>query len=160
MAIDAQLQADLNRVVSAIRGISPAITKEAKDELAKSAKPLMQAIKSAAPRGKRSHTRIAAGGERVTYRPGNLKRSYRVLKFRRAKTAVFVGVKLGGKVDGYYAHMVNDGTVDAGYGASQNAQKFVEKGVNSIGNAVLTDSVNRIKKIVSKYWISSLFGKR
>lgn len=158
--IDAQLQQDLNRVINAIRGISPAITKDVKKELAAAAKPLMQSIKSAAPRGKRLHTRGSAGGQRITYKPGNLKRSYRVLNFRRAKTGVYVGVKLGGAVDGYYAHFVNDGTVDAGNGASQNAQQFVEKGTNSVKTAVLSDSVARISRLVKKYWISSLFGKR
>jgi HK97 gp10 family phage protein len=152
--MDAQLQADLNRVISAIRGISPAITKDVKKELASAAKPLMQSIKSAAPRGKRSHTRTSAGGQRITYKSGNLKRSYRVLNFRRAKTGVYVGVKLGGAVDGYYAHFVNDGTIN------QNAQQFVEKGTNSIKTAVLADSVARISRLVQKYWISSLFGKK
>ena len=62
--MDAQLQADLNRVISAIRGISPAITKDVKKELAMAAKPLMQSIKSAAPRGKdRIQGKAAAGKE-------------------------------------------------------------------------------------------------
>jgi len=152
--MDAQLQADLNRVISAIRGISPALTKDVKKELAMAAKPLMQSIKSAAPRGKRSHTRESGGGQRVTYKPGNLKRSYRVLNFRRAKTGVYVGVKLGGSVDGYYAHFVNDGTIN------QNAQQFVERGTNAVKTSVLSDSVARISRLVQKYWISSLFGKR
>ena len=154
MAIDARLQEDLNRVITAIRGISPAISREAKGELAQAAKPMMQAIKAAAPRGVKPHSRKVAGGERITYKPGNLKRSYRVLKFRRSKLAVFVGAKLGGKVDGYYSHMVNDGTT------TQPAQNFVEKGYNATKSAVLVDSINRIKAIVSKYWISTLFANR
>lgn len=152
--MDAQLQADLNRVINAIRGISPAITKNVKKELSEAAKPLMQSIKSVAPKGGKAHARIAGSGQRIVYKPGNLKRSYRVLNFRRSKTGVYVGVKLGGVVDGYYAHFVNDGTIN------QNAQQFVERGTNSVKTAVLSDSVNRISRLVRKYWISSLFGKK
>jgi HK97 gp10 family phage protein len=151
--MDAQLQRDLNQVISAIRGISPAITREAKKELAISAKPLMQSIKGYAPKGRRAHTRDSGSG-RITYKPGNLKRSYRVLKFNRAKTSVFVGVKLGGAVDGYYAHFVNAGTIN------QSPQRFVEKGISNVGDSVLRDSINRISRVVQKYWISSLFGKK
>jgi HK97 gp10 family phage protein len=157
--MDAQLQAELNRVINAISGLGPAITKEVKKELNAAAKPLLQSIRSAAPRGKKAHTRIS-GFERITYKPGNLKRSFRVLNLRRAKTGVYVGAKWGGAADGYYAHFVNDGTINAGNGASQNAQQFVEKGLNSVKTAVLSDSVARISRLVRKYWISSFFGKR
>ena len=75
------------------------------------------------------------------------------MNFRRAKTGVYVGVKLGGSVDGYYAHFVNDGTIN------QNAQQFVERGTNAVKTSVLSDSVARISTLVQKYWISSLFGK-
>lgn len=158
--MDAQLQAELNRVISAIHGIGPAITKDVKKELTAAAKPLTQSIKSAAPRGKKAHTRVSGGGERITYKPGNLKRSFRVLNLRRSKTGVYVGPKLGGSIDGYYAHFVNDGTINAGNGSSQNAQQFVERGTNSVKTAVLSDAVSRIGRLVSKYWISSLFGKK
>ena len=157
--MDAQLQADLNRVINAIQGISGAINKEAQKELGQAAKPLMQSIKAFAPKGKRVHGRDTLTGK-ITYKPGNLKRSYRVFKFRRAKVAVHVGVKLGGKIDGYYAQFVNDGTVSAGNGSSQNAQQFVERGVSSAKGGVLRESVNRLSKVVSKYWISTLFGKK
>ena len=157
--MDAQLQADLNRVINAIHGIGPAITKDIKKELKAAARPLVQSIKSAAPRGKKAHTR-KSGGETITYKPGNLKRSFRVLNFRRAKTGIYVGAKLGGAADGYYAHFVNDGTINAGGGASQNAQQFVERGLSAVKTAVLADSVARISRLVSKYWVSSLFGKK
>lgn len=157
--IDARLQADLNRAINAIAGIAPAITKDVKKELTAAAKPLVQSIKAAAPIGKRPHSRMS-GGQRITYKPGNLRRSFRVLNFRRAKTGIYVGAKYGGAVDGYYAHFVNDGTINAGQGASQNAQQFVEKGLNTVKTVVLSDAVARISRLVSKYWISSAFGKR
>lgn len=157
--IDAQLQADLNRVINRIAGISPAITKDIKKELKAAAKPMVQSIKAAAPRGRKPHTRIS-GGERIVYKPGNLKRSFRVLNFRRAKTGIYIGAKLGGAADGYYAHFVNDGTIDAGQGASQNAQQFFEKGINAVKSSVLSDSVGRISRLVEKYWVSSIFASK
>lgn len=58
-----------------------------------------------------------AGGIQATYHKGNLSRSIRIMTFKRSK-AVFIGTKLtsggglfkGRRVDGYYAHMVNNGT--------------------------------------------------
>ena len=165
--MDAQLQRDLNQVINTIRGISGAITKEAQTELKESAKPLMLAIRSAAPKGTKTHNRYASqgGGKRAAkgsgkieavYKPGNLRRSYRVLRFRRSKLAVFVGVKLGGKVDGYYAHMVNNDTMNVD-GSTRIGKGYIEKAVSSLGTSVLRDSITRISKLVNKYWISAAF---
>jgi hypothetical protein len=165
--MDAQLQRDLNQVINRIRGISGAISKEARDELKEAAGPLLLAIKTAAPKGTKTHKRyVSHGGKKraekgsgnvaATYKPGNLKRSYRILRFRRSKLAVFVGVKLGGKVDGYYAHMVNNDTENVD-GSTRTGKGYVDQAVSSIGPAVLSDSIRRISKLVNKYWISSMF---
>lgn len=165
--MDAQLQRDLNQVINTIRGISGAISKEAQTELKAAAKPLMLAIRTAAPRGTKTHTRYVSHGRKkrdgrgdgnvaATYKPGNLKRSYRVLRFRRSKLAVFVGVKLGGKVDGYYAHMVNNDTENVD-GSVRMGKGYVEKAVASLGTSVLSDSISRISRLVKKYWISATF---
>ena len=165
--MDAQLQKDLNQVINTIRGISGAISKEAQTELKAAAKPLMLAIKSAAPRGTKTHKRYVSHGRKnrdgrgegnvaATYKPGNLKRSYRVLRFRRSKLAVFVGVKLGGKVDGYYAHMVNNDTQNVD-GSMRMGKNYVQKAVSALGPSVLSDSISRISRLVKKYWISATF---
>ena len=165
--MDAQLQRDLNQVINTIRGISGAISKEAKNELKEAAGPLLLAIKTTAPKGYKTHNRYpklgagkkaAKGSGRVlaTYKPGNLKRSYRILRFRRSKLAVFVGVKLGGKVDGYYAHMVNNDTENVD-GSTRIGSGYVERAVSSMGPAVLSDAIRRISKLVNKYWISAAF---
>lgn len=165
--MDAQLQRDLNQVINTIRGISGAISKEAQKELKEAAKPLMLAIRTAAPRGTKPHTRyVSHGGKKraargsgkvaETYKPGNLKRSYRVLRFRRAKLAVFVGVKLGGKQDGYYAHMVNNDTENVD-GSMRMGKNYVQKAVSALGPSVLSDSISRISRLVKKYWISAVF---
>ena len=165
--MDAQLQRDLNQVINTIRGISGAISKEAKNELKEAAGPLLLAIKTAAPKGTKTHKRyVSHGGNKraakgsgnvaATYKPGNLKRSYRILRFRRSKLAVFVGVKLGGKVDGYYAHMVNNDTQNVD-GSTRMGKGYIEKAVSSLGQSVLSDSISRISRLVKKYWISAVF---
>lgn len=96
------------------------------------------AAKTAAPRSLKPHYRYSTpklnkgtrapkgmGVKVATYNPGNLGASIRVLKFSRAKSKVFVGAKLakgaspqgifgpGGRSDGYYLHMVEQGTKNA-----------------------------------------------
>ena len=90
------------------------------------------AAEAAAPRSKAPHYRYntakltkkirapkGSGNIVATYQPGNLGRSISVLKFSRAKSKVFVGAKLarrptgnfsGRRTDGYYLHMVEQGT--------------------------------------------------
>jgi len=90
------------------------------------------AAESAAPKSKAVHYRYntskltkklrapkGLGNKVASYSPGNLGRSMNVLKFSRAKSKVFVGAKLarratgkftGRRTDGYYLHMVEQGT--------------------------------------------------
>lgn len=109
-------------------------TKERKKILRRAARPLRAAarkgVKDAKKPVKRYSTpkvinslRAPKGKGRVAaiYHPGNLRRSIKILNFRRAKTAVFVGPKVGAqgaaqfgkpgqKTDGYYGQMVEFGT--------------------------------------------------
>lgn len=90
------------------------------------------AAEAAAPKSSKPHKRYSTakltkkirapkglGKVVATYFPGNLGRSINVLKFSRAKSKVFVGAKLarratgnfqGRRTDGYYMHMVEQGT--------------------------------------------------
>lgn len=92
------------------------------------------AAEAAAPRSKRPHRRYntskvtksirapkGSGNVVATYLPGNLAASFKVLKFRRAASKVYVGARLakgqasgifgpGRRQDGYYMHMVEMGT--------------------------------------------------
>lgn len=85
-----------------------------------------------APKSKRPHFRYntakltkkirapkGLGYIKAAYYPGNLGRSINVLKFRRAKSKVYVGAKLsrnssgifkGKRHDGYYMHFTENGT--------------------------------------------------
>lgn len=109
--------------------IATDLQKRRQSILATAAKPMVQAAKTTAPRSKKPHNRYAgkkgkrsAKGEGqivATYHPGNLSRAVKVMRFRKAKSKVFVGVNLpknaqgvfkGRKTDGYYLHMVAEGT--------------------------------------------------
>ena len=139
--IDARLQAELNQVISRLKKLEPGVRKGAQKDLEEASKILVSAVKGKTPVGDKVHKRYprrkgkkaakGAGQVVATYRPGNLQRSIRTLKFRRSE-AVFVGPKLGGKAaDGYYAHFVEDGT------KFQTSQKFVAAAVASAGSQTL-----------------------
>jgi len=75
-----------------------------------------------APVSKAQHYYISPSGARVTFMPGNLKNSIKVLpKFRKDPRGVYVGPKVvrrnvsgsygaGSRVNAYYAHFVEYGT--------------------------------------------------
>ena len=90
------------------------------------------AAESAAPKSRKVHYRYntakltnkirapkGSGNKIASYSPGNLGRSINVLKFRQAKSKVFVGAKLarsargnfsGRRTDGYYMAFTEKGT--------------------------------------------------
>lgn len=108
-----------------------------------------------APKSKRPHFRYTtakltkkirapkgSGYIKAAYYPGNLGRSINVLKFRQAKSKVFIGAKLsrntsgifkGKKTDGYYMHFTEEGTVNqAGTKWFSRALERSKPGVYSI----------------------------
>ena len=132
------MQQELNREIQVLmkelRGISNKAKSDTQRILSKAGKPLVAALYSAAPHGKKVHKRYSTvklvkgirarkGGGNVvaTYAPGNLAASFTILKFKGKEFSVTVGAKLAkgaaagnfgpfGKQDGYYAHMVEKGT--------------------------------------------------
>lgn len=90
------------------------------------------AAEASAPKSRKVHYRYStakasskirapkgSGTKVATYTPGNLGRSINVLKFRMAKSKVFIGAKLvgsakglfsGRRTDGYYMHFTEEGT--------------------------------------------------
>jgi hypothetical protein len=163
--IDAQLQADLNKVIAAVQKIGPVLYRDAKKELKAAARPLSAAVKSVTPVGKKPHnrypklrpgqTKAAKGQGRViaSYRPGNLKRSISVLSFRRAKTSVFVGARLRGVYDGYYGHTVNYPTRSVN-DKIRPGKYFLEKAIATAGPATLKEAANKLSRVIVKYWES------
>lgn len=139
--MDAQLQSDLNAVISRLRKLEPTLQSgPVKRNLANAARPLVQAIKAATPVGTKEHSRYSRGVKVATYKPGNLKRSMQTLRFRRAKNAVFVGPKLGGvRADGYYAHTV------------EGRRPFFAPVVNAMAPAVLKAAIELFKRDVDNF---------
>lgn len=92
------------------------------------------------------------------YKPGNLKRSIKTLTFRKSKTAVFVGPKLekrgasgeygsDAKVDGYYAHMVEFGTVNMKSNTSKGFMRRAASSKKAAAEAIIKKEVEAaIKK--------------
>ena len=158
--IDAQLQADLNRVINNLKTLEPFIQKSGRADLREAAKILSTAVAIRTPVGTKTHKRYQAKkGKRAakgsgtvvaTYRPGNLRRSIRVLNFRRSPAA-FVGPKLGKNPDGYYAHMVERGTT------TQRAQEFFKKAVASAGNATLNKAIQLLSRRIESYGVNNGF---
>lgn len=105
--------------------------------LRRAARPMVQAARNNVPVSSAPHFRYGSSGKLAAnirapkgkgkkiakYVPGNLKKSIKVLTFRRDRTGVYVGPKLAkrrsgfktygatsGTVDGYYAHIVEFGS--------------------------------------------------
>lgn len=161
--MNAELQSELNIVIRALQGLSPAAQKHSKLILTEAAMPLVSAIRGRAPVSDKPHKRYkSSGGAKrapkgagkvvATYYPGNLKRSFNVLRFRKSK-AVFVGPRVSGttgdfrgrRADGYYAHMVEFGTKHA------DETPFVEPAVNAVGYTVLRIAVTLFRREILTY---------
>lgn len=129
-------QVVINQIITQLQRAEAATVKHIKDDLKEGGDFLTTAIKSRAPIGTRVHKRYNSGKTRAakgagvveaTYRPGNLRRSFRVLNLRKSKNAVFVGALLGKSTDGYYAGMVESGT------KYMPSRPFVAPVVQSVG---------------------------
>lgn len=161
--MNAELQSELNIVIRAMQGLSPAAQKHSKQILTEAARPLVSAIQGRTPVSDKPHKRYSstgganrapkgAGKVVATYYPGNLKRSFNVLRFRKSK-AVFVGPRVSGttgdfrgrRADGYYAHMVEFGTKYA------RKQPFVAAAVNAAGDTVLRIAVTLFRREILTY---------
>lgn len=94
----------------------------------------------------------------ATYEPGNLRRSLDILTFRKSKYKVFVGPRIekkgasglygGGKVDGYYAAMVEYGTVNMSGHASKG---FMRKAAVSQSKAAQTILKNELTRVITRW---------
>ena len=148
--------------------------KDIKSIARKAAKPIREHAERLAPEYKkgtehyrykytgRSQFGKAAKGEGVkvaTYKKGNLKKSIKILSFRKATRSVFIGPRYGKrgasgvfganrtKVDGYYAHMV--------FGSARAFANRVTEMALRVQNrksvAIFEEEINkRILKIKSK----------
>lgn len=115
---------EVNEIVKDLQRLSSGMTKAQKRKmLTPAAKPIVEEAKKivqSEARSKKVHHRYDKGVKIATYHPGNLMRSLRVLLLKSAD--VFVGPKRtkggkgtgsfkGGKVDAWYGHFLEFGTV-------------------------------------------------
>ena len=106
-------------------GVTPkgkVVTREKRTQAAlrKSAKVFLPFLQKNTPKGHRIHTRIDKDGEKLTYYPGNARRSMKVFKLRKAHPlAMFVGPRKrnstkgpyeANKFDPYYVPFLESGT--------------------------------------------------
>ena len=109
--MDAQLQAELNAAIATLNYIGKEAKRGAKKDLREAAGVIVSASKGAVPVGEKAHSRYSNGKVVAIYRPGNLKRSIRILPLRRAKQSVLVGpLARGGTPDGFYGRFLEFGT--------------------------------------------------
>lgn len=159
--MNAEMQQELNTLIRKLDGLAIMTRREQNAVLTEAAGPLRAAIAGRAPQSDQSHSRYSTpkvsgklrapkgrGVVVATYQPGNLRKSVQTLRFRRSK-AVFIGPRVqrgGGKTpDGYYAHMVNFGTIH------QSAKRFVEAGVAAGGDVALRLATNLLKRKIEAY---------
>lgn len=143
------IQQEINTVIRNLQALNGTIRRTIREDLKGPASLLASAIKARTPIGSKKHSRykrITKSGKRMpkgkgvvlaTYKPGNLQKSFRVLGLRRAKAAQIVGPLLGGKrIDGYYAHFVNDGVIMKN-GKVRTGLKFVDAAIIAAGPIAL-----------------------
>lgn len=154
ITIDPEVSNKIQALITHLKRLEPAVAKPGQQDLVDASKLLVAVVQSKTPVGQRPHSRYKGQKKRsrrgngqivATYQPGNLKRSFRTLRFRRSE-AVFVGPKLGGKLaDGYYAHMVEQGTVH------QRAQYFVKSAYDAAGAKTLDFAVKLLEKRIASH---------
>ena len=147
-------QQEVNEVIKNLQALNGTIRRTIREDLKGPASLLASAIKARTPVGIKKHSRYKKMGKAfkrmpkgsgiiaATYRPGNLKKSFRVLGLRRVKAAQIVGPLLGGKRnDGYYAHFVNDGVIMTN-GKVRTGLKFVDAAILAAGPVALRAVLN------------------
>ena len=168
--MDANLQKEISAAILKLKGVSRSATRAVKGALSKASIPLLDEIEGRAPVSDEPHFRYStpkaskkikapkgSGKIIATYTPGNLERSFQVLKFRRAKNAVFVGPKFdkegstgtfsGSRTDGYYAAWQEFGAPNAGI----PARPFIGPSVAAVGSQVGRIAVEELKKAIDRY---------
>jgi HK97 gp10 family phage protein len=156
------LERDLQQVLKKLKEIplKALSARERKKALRKASKPLIAAARAKAPvmKSRRKATVTLKSGERVTYYPGNLQLSIKEISFSKARAAVFVGPKItkrrkggdeygktSGKVDAYYAAMVEYGT------RNMPAKPYMRPAFESSKGEVMRIAEAEVKKLLQAW---------
>lgn len=144
--MEAGLQKDINALVGKLRKIDGVLTRDIKKDLRTAATPINAAIKAAAPVGKREHKRYRGGQVVATYKPGNLRKSFRILALRRTRRAVYIGpYSRGANPDGYYARFLEFGT------SKMAARPFIENPVLATYQTAQKTLIILLKQRIAAY---------
>lgn len=162
--IDRELQRELAKLKKKLYEVSDNAKKESQNAFKQAAPLLISAIQARAPESDEPHFRYntpklsdklrapnGMGKIVATYMPGNLRRSFKTLVFRKS-AAVYVGPKLdkrgsggvftGSRVDGYYAHWMEFGAPEIGL----QPRPFVRPAAESAGPVVLRLATQLLKR--------------
>lgn len=163
-----ELAAEIERLKKKLYAISDNAKKESQNAFKEAAPVLISAIQARAPQSDAPHVRYNSpkltgklrapnglGKIVATYMPGNLKRSFKTLVFRRS-ASIYVGPKLdkqgsggtfsGARADGYYAHWQEFGAPEAGI----TPQPFVRPAVSAAGPTTLRIATVLLKRVIEK----------
>jgi HK97 gp10 family phage protein len=140
--IDQKLQREIDRTVRKLNSIPKHFDWDKRRNIVrKGAEAIQKSCRAFVRDSKKVHYRYK-GGEKIPINPGNLRRSIRVIQFRGTPD-LFVGPvvgKRGGKnADGFYAHMVENGTVEF------PAKPFMRPGFDAarpIANKIIRNEFN------------------
>ena len=138
--------------------------KRVRSALRASAKKFIPKIQSNIQDSRRKHYRYVGDGTKITYYPGNLRKSQNVMTFRKASPlSVFVGPKRsrgkntsfgnGKKIDPYYAPFVHDGT------ERHTANPFVKKAFTSARGEALRELKRKVENVFRYYAKQKRLGK-
>ena len=167
--MDAHLNKEIAAAILKLKGVSKAASRASTRALTRAAAPLVEEIQARAPVSDAPHYRYdtpkasksirapkGSGKVVATYQPGNLERSFNVLKFRRSR-AVFVGPKVdkgggggvftGGRTDGYYGQWNEFGAPNAGI----PPRPFVRPAVEAVKGEVGQIAAAELKKAIERY---------
>lgn len=145
-----KLSSDIKKMVDRLEQVEGGLKKASNEIFGKASLPLIEEIQRRAPRSDAPHSRYKGGKVIATYQPGNLSKSFRKLKFRRSQ-AVWIGAKTtrgeaaSGPYDGYYAHMVEFGTIH------QRAQPFVRPAFEATKGTVSSIAIGLLKIRLKRY---------
>ena len=164
MAIEQEINKIAKNFDSLLKSFS---VKERKKIFRKAARPMVKEIRAQAPKGVDEHKRYStakiAKGRRApkgsgtvvaTYEPGNLSRAIGILPFRKSPN-IFIGPKIkkgnstgnfsGRKVDGYYAHWQEYGTVNFA------ANPYIRPGFEATKGIVMKRIEMEMRKKVTEF---------
>ena len=163
-----QVERELRIIKNNLKKLGKEFDKKGQQKILRSgALVIKKAVKAASPKSKKTHFRYnsakldkskraakGSGQVEASYEPGNFERSISTMTFRKS-SAVFVGPKIakgnknghfsGNRVDGYYAHMVEIGTVN------YSGKHPIRTGYEASKGLSIKAIENKGKKVVRKF---------